>query len=152
MKPGNQLWVKLAVFPHEDDAMALQAFLLDHGFDSRVYDDHILRTFLFLRPPRQTYRTQVHQRDLDAAHELISTEPTAARILKRAFDCPSCGSLSVQYPQMTRKFFTPTIFLHLGILLRLIDHEAYCEDCHFIWHLPQDNHHAEPVVASHQAR
>ena len=39
---------------------------------------------------------------------------------------------------MTRKFFLPTVVLHLGIIFRLIEHEAYCEGCHFLWNLPKD--------------
>jgi hypothetical protein len=39
---------------------------------------------------------------------------------------------------MTRKFLLPTILLHLGIILRIIGHECYCEHCHLTWNLPQD--------------
>jgi hypothetical protein len=43
----------------------------------------------------------------------------------------------VQYPQMTRKFLFPTLLLHLGIIFRFITHEAYCENCHWLWGLPK---------------
>ncbi|HUA69267.1 MAG TPA: hypothetical protein VMA13_12025, partial [Candidatus Saccharimonadales bacterium] len=51
------------------------------------------------------------------------------------------------YPQMTRKFFLPTVMLHLGIIFRVIDHECYCEHCHHIWNLPAD----QPRAASKPA-
>jgi hypothetical protein len=37
---------------------------------------------------------------------------------------------------MTRKFFLPTLALHLGIIFRIIEHECYCEHCHCTWNLP----------------
>ena len=41
---------------------------------------------------------------------------------------------------MTRKFILPTIMLHLGIILRLVGHECYCEHCHAMWNLPENDH------------
>jgi hypothetical protein len=55
----------------------------------------------------------------------------------------------VQYPQMTRKFFLPTLLLHLGIIFRIIDHEAYCEHCHFLWRLPK-THATVPLQSATQ--
>jgi hypothetical protein len=69
-------------------------------------------------------------------------------VLQKAIHCPSCGSLSVSYPQMTRKFILPTVLLHLGILLRVIDHECYCETCHFTWNLTGENVQPAPKPAS----
>jgi hypothetical protein len=56
---------------------------------------------------------------------------------QKAIHCPECGSLRISYPQMTRKFLLPTRFLHLGIIFRLIRHQAYCENCHHVWSLPK---------------
>ncbi|HEV2320542.1 MAG TPA: hypothetical protein VGV18_12375, partial [Verrucomicrobiae bacterium] len=56
-------------------------------------------------------------------------------ILEKAIHCLSCGSLRVNYPQMTRRFFLPTVLLHLGIIFRVIGHECYCENCHMTWNL-----------------
>jgi hypothetical protein len=57
----------------------------------------------------------------------------------------NCASLHVEYPQMTRKFFLPTLLLHLGIIFRVIKHECYCENCHCIWNLPERLPATRPV-------
>jgi len=79
---------------------------------------------------------------------LLATSAPAA--LQGAIRCPSCASLRVSYPQMTRKFILPTLLLHLGIIFRVIQHECYCEHCHFIWNLPDEKSRLAPkaVVSS----
>jgi hypothetical protein len=57
----------------------------------------------------------------------------------------------ISYPQMTRKFVTPTIMLHLGILLRVLEHQCYCEDCHCMWSLPDKATSAAPKTAKQAA-
>ena len=125
----------VAVFENFDDGKALENFLTRHRLESRTYDDKLFRYFLFLRPPRVTYRVQVRRNAFRAATELIGGEPEAAAILQRSIHCPSCGSLHISYPQMTRKFILPTMILHLGIIFRVIDHQCYCDHCHYIWNL-----------------
>lgn len=133
---SHRPWVNVAVFENVSDARALEAFLQEMGIDTRIYNDKLLQLLLFLAPPRVTHRVQVRQDHFDkATHAMDSAHPP---ILERAIHCPSCGSLRVNYPQMTRKFFLPTILLHSGIIFRLIDHECYCENCHLTWNLPQD--------------
>jgi hypothetical protein len=77
----------------------------------------------------------------------LDTDPPVA--LKKAIHCPSCGSRQVSYPQMTRQFILPTILLHLGIIFRAIDHECYCEHCHFIWNLPGEKVRPAPKPVKH---
>jgi hypothetical protein len=77
----------------------------------------------------------------------LDHEPATSVLLPRAIRCPACGSLRVQYPQMTRRFLLPTLSLHLGIILRFIAHEAYCESCHWLWGFPK-----HPVSAPTKAR
>lgn len=133
----HQSWADVAVFENADDGRRLEGFFRDKGLESRTYDDKMFRYFLFLRPPRITYRVQVRQNHLADAGEVLKANAPA--IMEKALHCPSCGSFQVSYPQMTRKFFTPTVMLHLGIIFRIIEHECYCERCHFIWNLPQDD-------------
>ena len=130
----HQCWVTVALFESETECRSMEKFLEDKGFEARTYNDRLLQLFLFLCPPRLTYRLQVRSGDLPAA--LFSLETGAPSVLERAVHCPSCGSLQVNYPQMTRKFFLPTLLLHLGIIFRIIEHECYCEHCHCMWNLP----------------
>jgi hypothetical protein len=135
----QEWWFDLALFENQSDGRVLEKFLRDNNFETRTYDDKLLRYFLFLRPPRATYRVQVRKGDVDRAVQLLEKNSTA--ILDRALHCPSCGSLRVNYPQMTRKFFLPTALVHLGIIFRVIEHECYCEHCHYIWNLPAEVPH-----------
>ena len=110
---------------------------MGHRLESRTYDDKLFRYFLFLRPPRVMYRVQVHENAFRTAMELL--DKNAPAVLEQAMHCPSCGSLRVNYPQMTRKFIMPTVILHLGIIFRVIDHQCYCEHCHEMWNPREEN-------------
>jgi hypothetical protein len=129
-------WVDVAVFENINDGRFLETLLRDKEIDARTYHNKWFHAFLFLRPPHITWRVQVSAADFIKAEEIINKAHPP--ILEQAIHCPNCGSLHINYPQMTRKFFLPTAALHLGILLRLIGHECYCEHCHLTWELAQD--------------
>ena len=136
------VWVDVAVFEDVNAGRTLEQFFTDRGISARTYDDKLFRYFLFLRPPRVTFRVQVRQNQVRNVIELLAAG--APDILQPAIHCPSCASLRVSYPQMTRKFILPTILLHLGIIFRVIDHEYYCEHCHYIWNLPTEKAAPDP--------
>ena len=143
----HKSWADVAVFEDENAGKLVETFLRDKGLEARTNDDKVFRAFLFLRPPRATFRVQVRDDKLESANELLGA--SASNTLQMAIRCPSCGSLRVSYPQMTRKFILPTIVLHLAIIFRVIPHECYCEACHFIWHLPGEKVYAPPKAAAH---
>lgn len=147
MTINRQPWIDIAVFEAPGMGKIVEAFFQEKGLEARTYDDKWFRYFLFLRPPRITYRVQVRQNQFPVAEALLKNDPPLA--LQRAIHCPSCGSLRVAYPQMTRKFIIPTILLHLGIIFRFIEHECYCEHCHFTWNLPQDEIKYVPKEVKH---
>lgn len=136
-------WVNVAMYGDLESGRILESFLKNKGLKARTYNDKLLQLFLFLCPPHATYRVQVPGDAFKNATELLDAESPA--ILEQAIHCPECGSLRVNYPQMTRKFFLPTLLLHLGIIFRVIEHECYCENCHYVWNLPK------PVPAIHKA-
>ena len=133
----RQPWGNVAIFENVSDCQLLEMDLKNKGFETRTYNDKLLQFFLFLCPPHATIRVQVRGNDLKNATYFLDHEPATSALLQKAIRCPSCGSLRVQYPQMTRKFFLPTLLLHLGIIFRVIVHEAYCESCHWLWSLPK---------------
>ena len=143
----HQAWTDVAVFEDVNAAKIVKNFLTSKGLEARMYDDKLFRYFLFLRPPRVTLRVQVRHKNVKEATDFLDKDAPDA--LQRAIHCPSCGSLSISYPQMTRKFILPTIILHLGIIFRAIEHECYCDHCHYIWNLPTENIHPVPRPASH---
>ena len=130
----HQSWADVAVLDDRNAGRALERFLSDNGLHAQTYFDKWAQILLFLRPPRKTYRVQVRCEEVRKATELLRA--AAPEVTNQALHCPSCGSLSVSYPQMTRKFILPTFLLHASILLRIVGHECYCEQCHFVWHLP----------------
>ncbi len=131
----RQPWGNVAIFENASDGKTLETALKDRGFETRTYNDKLLQCVLFLCPPHATIRVQVRGNDFKRATCCLDHEPATSVLLRRAIRCPSCGSLRVQYPQMTRRFLLPTLFLHLGIIFRVIAHEAYCENCHWLWSL-----------------
>ncbi|HZI31340.1 MAG TPA: hypothetical protein VFF11_03305 [Candidatus Binatia bacterium] len=133
---NHQPWVDVAMFEDLEAGRVLQTFLQDKGLEARTYDDKAFRYFLFLRPPRITYRVQVRKNQFEGATDLLLSKAPA--MLDKALHCPSCASLRVNYPQMTRQFVLPTVLLHLGIIFRVIEHQCYCENCQEMWTLPKD--------------
>jgi hypothetical protein len=131
----HEIWLDVALFESVNDGRALQAFVDENRIEARTYDDKVFRYFLFLRPPRIVWHVQVRKNALNYAVTLLKSK--SPPVLEQALHCPACGSLRVNYPQMTRKFVLPTILLHLGILFRIIEHKCYCEDCHDMWSLPE---------------
>jgi hypothetical protein len=128
-------WITVALFDDLPSGRTLESFLRDKRMDARTYNDRALQLFLFLCPPQATFRVQVREPFYHLTLEILGQTPPA--VLQKAIRCPECGSLRISYPQMTRKFFLPTLVLHLGIIFRLIKHQAYCENCHHVWSLPK---------------
>lgn len=129
-------WADVAIFENLNDGRLLETFLRDKDIDARAYHNKWFQGFLFLRPPHVTWRIQVRADQYVKAEQLLELHQPP--LLEKAIHCPSCGSLHVNYPQMTRKFLLPSVLLHLGIIFRVIGHECYCEHCHLTWNLPQD--------------
>lgn len=130
----HRSWVDVAAFENINDGHLLETYLRDKEIEARTYHNKWLHAFLFLRPPHITWRVQVRHDDFLKVEEIFNKSHPP--VLEKAMHCPSCGSLDVNYPQMTRKFFLPTILLHSGIIFRIIDHECYCMHCHYNWNLP----------------
>jgi hypothetical protein len=141
----HKSWADVAVFEDVNAGKTVETFLEGKKIQARTYDDKLFRALLFLRPPRATFRVQVRQDNLKTADYLLTTGAPDA--LQQAIHCPSCGSLHVSYPQMTRKFVVPTILLHLGIIFRVLAHHCYCDTCHFIWNLPEKHVYPAPQAA-----
>src|SRR6266853_5200230 len=116
----GQPWGNVAIFENASDGKMLETALKDRGVETRTYNDKLLQYFLFLCPPHATTRVQVRRNDFKNVTYFLDHEPATSVLLQRAIRCPSCGSLRVQYPQMTRRFLLLTLSLHLGIILRFI--------------------------------
>lgn len=139
-------WITVALFDNLPAAKAFEAFLKENRIHSRTYNEPLLQFFLFLCPPRDIFQVQVGHQIQKMTIDLLNSWPPA--VLLKAIHCPECGSLRVVYPKLTRDSFWPTLCLNLGIIFRVIKHQAYCETCHHVWSLPKPGEvagHDQPV-------
>jgi hypothetical protein len=128
-------WVNVAVFENFSDGELVRAFLIKHRIEARIYNDRLRQFLTFLHSPRAAFRVQTRANAFRAAAEFLGGAPEA--VLQGAIHCPSCGSLRVEYPQMTRKSFPPPMLLQLGIIVHMLRCQAGCENCHHTWNLPR---------------
>jgi len=126
-------WLNVAVFDGFAAGEALRALLAKEGFVVRIHDERKLQRYWFLVPPQAGIYVQTPKDSLGAVQKFLDESAEARMLLRDSIRCPSCHSPNVQYPQMTRKFILPTIFAHVLILLRIMEPDCYCEDCHYEW-------------------
>src|SRR6185369_4029118 len=96
-KMTGKSWVSVAVFEESNDAQVLETHFKNKRIEARIYNDKLLRLLLFLCPPRVTFRVQVRHGFFKYAMDLLEIEPGVSAILQKAFHCPDCGSLRVEY-------------------------------------------------------
>jgi hypothetical protein len=152
MKANNEsfhLWTNVAVFDNPDDATRLADFLKAEGFESRVHDERKLQRYWFLAEQQAGVHTQVTQKQFEAVEQRLDNAPNSPSLLANAIRCPSCKSLRVEYPQMTRKFVLPTLVAQVLVVLGLMKRECYCETCQYTWvrHTPAYVGMSQPAKA-----
>ena len=125
--------VTLATFNEKDQAEVLKNRLERAGVRAEVRDATKVQRFLFAREHMAGITVEVDRRDFDHACRMVKDWDKKEGVLQDAVHCPQCGSTRVEYPQYTRKFFTPAFHLSIGIALGLIKKEFYCEDCQYTW-------------------
>jgi formate-dependent nitrite reductase cytochrome c552 subunit len=127
------LWATIATFNNRPAAQAFCDFLRTEGFESRVADERKIQRFWFLAAPKAGIHVEVPEDCFGSVREALDDNPRADSALRDAIRCPSCRSTRVQYPQMTRKFILPTLVAQSLVLVGVMKHECYCEDCHYTW-------------------
>lgn len=140
--------VDLASFDDPIVVDALADHLKAHGVDSDVYDEGDFQRFIFMTQPKGSKKIQVRDDDYAKGVELLidfeKNHPEHASLIH---SCPECGSFAVEYPQYTRKFFTPLLIEWLGNL-GLFEKEFYCRKCHYTWPKKRasgiNRHHLNP--------
>jgi len=124
--------VPLATFHELEPAQRLQQRLLEAGIPATINDESKLERYWFMSAPLAAIHIEVSQPDYLHARGVIAGWDKSDNILREAVRCPDCRSSRVEYPQLTRKFLTPTL-LRLFMYLRIVSPEFYCLDCHFTW-------------------
>src|SRR5437763_4576735 len=122
----------LATFHEAEPAQQLRTRLEQAGIQAVVEDESKLQRFWFLSEPLAAIHVEVPGPDYEKAARLIQEWDQAQGLLKEAVRCPSCHSPRVEFPQLTRKFITPSLGTLL-MVIGLIPREFYCHDCHYTW-------------------
>src|SRR5439155_8413975 len=124
--------VLLATFNELGPAQQLQARLQQAGIPAVIHDESKVQRFWFMSEPLAAIHVEVPQPHFVKAVRLIAEWHQAEGLLNDAVRCPACHSCRVEFPQLTRKFVTPsfgTLLMAIGLLQR----EFYCVDCHYTW-------------------
>ena len=82
--------------------------------------------------PQANAKVLVTEEDFERANKLMVEWEASDPEIGSAIRCPQCKSPRIEYPQLTRKFITPSIASVL-FALKIFQKEFYCQDCHFTW-------------------
>jgi hypothetical protein len=124
--------VTIATFNEAAKAKHLKERLQQAGLKADVHTEGQMQAAAFGGKPPANSKVMVEENDFEAAHSLmVEWEPTDPEI-GAAIRCPNCGSPRIEYPQMTRRFFTPWL-ANLMFTLKIFEKEFYCRDCQYTW-------------------
>lgn len=125
-------YITVATFHSMDKAEPLTARLNQAGIKAETDDESNLQRFLFFSSPRAAFKVRVHQGDFKPATDLLHQWDLQEGIMRQAVRCPECASSRVQYPQYTRKFFTPALVAMVRALVGA-QRKYYCQACQKTW-------------------
>ena len=127
---GKKLTV--ATFNELGPAKAVKSRLENAGIPAKLYDESKLQRLWFFSKPLAVDKVLVRAKDFERARKLLEAADSDEGVLKTEVKCPQCGSPRVDYPQFTRRFITTTL-VEVFCLLRVLDREFYCKNCHYCW-------------------
>jgi hypothetical protein len=106
---------------------------VEAGIRAEVRDGLGLARLWYTNKRTAGVRLEVPTCQLERAEDLLKDWGGAQGTLRRAIRCPECKSLRVDYPQFTPKSFLTNLAMGFVAVLRLVEREYYCEDCHCMW-------------------
>jgi len=125
-----------ATFNEPEEAEPLKRRLEAAGIHAEIRDERKLQKYWFMSDPLAGVHLQVDRDKFEVASRYLREWDEAEGVLKWAIHCPECGSSRVEFPQFTRKFFSPGFYAVL-CALHLFERRFYCQDCQFTWPLCQ---------------
>lgn len=127
-------YMNLATLDNFQHADTLAKSLSQNDMTARVVDETDMQRFLFLTKPKAFSIVQVPaERYADAVAAIQKLQEEGDPVCSHIFSCPECGSLAVEYPQFTRKYFITPLLIEWGCALGLFKKEFYCRKCHWTW-------------------
>jgi hypothetical protein len=128
--------VTVASFDETPGAAAFRDRLQGVGIPGHIHDERKLERYWFSSRPRAGVHVQVSKEYVKLARTTLSEWELSHQAWPQPTHCPACYSSRVQFPNMPRKFILPTLVAQVSVWLGLMDHEYYCEDCHYTWAKP----------------
>ena len=123
----------VATFNEKEKAQAVRQRLEAVGIPAEVYDESKVQKYWFMSEHLAGEKVRVEEEDFERAREILQGLDTQEHVLDCAVKCPECGSSRIEYPQFTRKFFTPTLVEIFTVIAPGMKRRFYCEDCHYTW-------------------
>lgn len=140
-------FINLATLDSVYEAERLSSILSEKGIKARLHDESDVQRFIFLTKPKAFSIVQVpdehYAEGVKLLQELQGRHDPACR---HVFSCPDCGSLAVEYPQYTRKYFITPLLLEWAANFGLYQKQFYCRKCHSMW--PYETGKSLPGISS----
>ncbi|MBA2586893.1 MAG: DUF2007 domain-containing protein [Chthoniobacterales bacterium] len=124
--------VTIATFNEPAKAKRLKERLKVAGIKADVHNEGVLQAVAFMSKPQANAKVLVIEEDFEAANKLLLEWEASDPEIGSALRCPQCKSPRIEYPQLTRKFLTPSLTSVL-FALKIFQKEFYCQDCQFTW-------------------
>jgi hypothetical protein len=125
--------IRIALFSTRAEAIPIQQRLSQAGIVADVHEELGLARFWFISKATASLCLAVPAGQVELAEHLLLDWEAMTGALQGVIHCPECGSLRVDYPQFTGKFFLPNIAMGLAAAFGLLEKEYYCEHCHCMW-------------------
>ena len=127
--------VTIATFNEPAQAKHLKDRFQAAGVKADIHNERHLQQVAFMSKPTANVKVFVDEDDFQKAQRLLLEWEADDPDVISAIRCPQCRSPRIEYPQLTRKFFTPAL-VGLLLSLKIFEKEFYCQDCHYTW--PKD--------------
>lgn len=124
--------IPLVTFHDLKPALQLRERLQAADIEAKINDESMMEKYWFMSEPLAAVHLEVPEVDYDKAAGMLKEMTKAEGLISGAVQCPECDSTRVEYPQFSRKFFTPRLGSVL-LALRFLPRAFYCLDCHYTW-------------------
>jgi len=125
--------IPVALFKGRAPAEPIRARLSEAGIPAEIHDELLLEKLWFVSKPKCCVRLEVPADQFEKGEQLLVEWDSKEGALHDAIHCPECGSLLVDYPQITRKSVMTNLAMGLAAELGLVEKQYYCQECHFTW-------------------
>ena len=133
----------VALFPNHASAEPLRKRLADGGIHAEIHDELKLEKLWYVSKNESGVRLEVPADQFERAENIL-LEPETETVTRGAIRCPECGSLRIQYPQVTQKSMLTNLFMGLAAQAHLVERHYYCEECHCTWPHDPTPHQPHP--------